>query len=139
MRGLETGADDYVTKPFSIRELLARSAVLLRRDQDDQTMEYRFGDYQLDIQNHQLLFDGEEVMLTKKEFGVLTYLVTHRGQPRTRQQILQAVWDDHWLVTQRSVDRCVTTLRRKLEFDTRSPKFIQTVRDVGYRFVSESD
>lgn len=137
IRGLETGADDYVTKPFSIRELLARSEALLRRDRPESPAVTTFGAFRLNSQSGTLTHSDSEIPLTAKELGVLCYLAKHAGQPRTRRQILETVWQDHFIVTQRSVDRCITTLRRKIEEDSRRPRFIRTVRDVGYRFVAE--
>lgn len=136
--GLNLGADDYVTKPFSIRELMARVNAFLRRGRAGDTQALRFGDCELNLQSHRLLRGGEEVQLTPKEFGVLAYLATRSGRALTREQILAAVWGDTFFVTVRSVDRCVTTLRGKIEADPRNPRHVQTVREVGYRFEADS-
>jgi DNA-binding response OmpR family regulator len=133
VRGLELGADDYVTKPFSIRELIARVKAFLRR-QGPVTACYQFGDCRLDLTAHKLFKDGAEVELTAKEFRLLEFFVKRAGRALTRDSILEAVWGDEVIVTDRSVDRCVTTLRSKLEPDSRNPHFIQTIRDIGYRF-----
>jgi DNA-binding response OmpR family regulator len=133
VRGLELGADDYVTKPFSIRELLARVKAFLRREGADNT-DYRFGDCRLDLAAHKLFRDGSEIDLTAKEFKLLEYLLKHTGRALTRDTILDGVWGDDVIVTDRSVDRCVTTLRGKIEPDPRNPIFIHTIRDIGYRF-----
>jgi DNA-binding response OmpR family regulator len=133
VRGLELGADDYVTKPFSIRELIARVKAFLRR-QGPETACYEFGDCRLDLTAHKLFKDGAEVELTAKEFRLLEFFVKRAGRALTRDSILEAVWGDEVIVTDRSVDRCVTTLRSKLEPDSRNPHFIQTIRDIGYRF-----
>lgn len=134
VRGLELGADDYVTKPFSIRELLARSRAFLRRKDEPPREIYRFGDCQLDLIAHKLHRAGEEVPLTAKEFRLLEYMVTRAGRALARSEILDGVWGSSVIVTRRSVDRCVTTLRGKIESDPRDPLWIKTIRDVGYRF-----
>ncbi|MBM3836920.1 MAG: response regulator transcription factor [Verrucomicrobia bacterium] len=134
VRGLELGADDYVTKPFSIRELLARVKAFLRRRQALESTVYEFGDCRLDLDSHRLTRDGAEVALTGKEFGLLEYFVKRAGRALTRDSILDAVWGNDVIVTDRSVDRCVTTLRSKVEPDPRHPTFIHTIRDIGYRF-----
>jgi DNA-binding response OmpR family regulator len=133
VRGLELGADDYVTKPFSIRELLARVKALLRRG-PAVSSEYRFGDCCLDLTAHKLFRDGKEVPLTAKEFRLLEFFVKRVGRALTRDGILDAVWGQEVLVNDRSVDRCVTTLRGKIESDPHRPALIQTIRDIGYRF-----
>jgi DNA-binding response OmpR family regulator len=133
VRGLELGADDYVTKPFSIRELLARVKAFLRR-QGPESAVHEFGDCRLDLTAHKLFRKGAEVELTAKEFRLLEFFVKRAGRALTRDSILEAVWGDEVIVTDRSVDRCVTTLRSKVEPDARNPRFIQTIRDIGYRF-----
>jgi DNA-binding response OmpR family regulator len=133
VRGLELGADDYVTKPFSIRELIARVKAFLRR-QGPESAGYEFGDCRLDLEAHKLFKRGVEVELTAKEFRLLEFFVKRAGRALTRDSILEAVWGDEVIVTDRSVDRCVTTLRSKIEPDSREPRFIHTIRDIGYRF-----
>ncbi len=137
VRGLELGADDYVTKPFSIRELVARVEAFVRRRNKVGTELYEFGDFRLDLGAHKLFRGGNEVELTTKEFRLLEYFVKREGRALTRNDILSAVWGSHVIVTTRSVDRCITTLRGKIEADPRKPAFIRTIRDVGYRFESE--
>lgn len=132
--GLNLGADDYVTKPFSIRELLARSAAFLRRRTTEQPAVHVFGDCQLDTSARRLWRDGQEVPLTAKEYKLLAYFLQRAGRALSRQDILNSVWGRSVIVTGRSVDRCVTTLRAKIEPNPHEPTFIQTVRDVGYRF-----
>ena len=134
VRGLNLGADDYVTKPFSIKELLARANAFMRRQRDPETEVHRFGDCELNTDSHKLLRDGSEVPLTPKEFGVLALFVSRVGRALTRDTIMQSVWGSNALVTFRSIDRCVNTLRSKIEPTPHNPTFIQTVRDVGYRF-----
>jgi DNA-binding response OmpR family regulator len=133
VRGLELGADDYVTKPFSIRELLARVKAFLRRQAPaDDAME--FAEFRLDRTAHKLFRHGVEVELTSKEFRLLEFFVQRSGRALTRDGILDAVWGNDVIVTDRSVDRCVTTLRAKIEADPHNPNFIRTIRDIGYRF-----
>ncbi len=132
--GLNLGADDYVTKPFKIRELVARVNAFLRRRKAGQETVCRFGDYVLDLVSHKLLRNGEEVELTTKEFRLLAYFAARPGRALTRDDLLNAVWGTSAFVTPRSVDRCVTTLRAKIEPAPHSPSYIQTIRDIGYRF-----
>ncbi len=132
--GLNLGANDYVTKPFSIRELLARANAFIRRSKQDQPQTIRFGGFTLDLLCHKLLNNDTEVTLTPKEFALLSYLAKHPGRAFTRDDVLSAVWGHDILVTSRSVDRCINTLRHKIERDPRRPEFIKTVREIGYRF-----
>ncbi len=134
VRGLNLGADDYMTKPFSIRELLARVAAFLRRRQTAAAETFSFGDCELDLRSHRLFRGGAEVALSPKEFRLLELFVRRSGQALTRDEILRSVWGSDILVNTRSVDRCVTTLRAKIEPDSRRPSRIRTIRDVGYRF-----
>lgn len=133
IRGLEMGADDYVTKPFSIRELLARVRAFLRR-QKSGSSSYQFGDCRLDLIAHKLFQRQKEIELTAKEFRLLEFFAKRCGRALTRESILDAVWGQEVIVTDRSVDRCVTTLRGKIEPDPHNPIFIKTIRDIGYRF-----
>ncbi len=134
--GLNLGADDYVTKPFSVKELLARCHAFLRRRERSENVSERFGEFELDLRSHRLIRDGHEVELTPKEYELLRYLFKEEGRALTRDQILNAVWGFDVIVTPRSVDRCVTTLRGKIEPCPDRPTFIQTVRGIGYRFES---
>jgi DNA-binding response OmpR family regulator len=136
--GLNLGADDYVTKPFKLGELLARANAFLRRRRSPSTQVVRFGDFELNLTAHVLLHKGKEVELTAKEFGLLAYFAVRVGRALARNDILDAVWGNSLTVTQRSVDRCVTTLRAKIEANPREPVFIQTIRDIGYRFETGS-
>jgi DNA-binding response OmpR family regulator len=132
--GLNLGADDYVTKPFSIKELLARAAAFLRRAKREVEDAYEFGGFRLDIPARRLSHKGREVELSPKEFDLLEYFVKKPGRALTRDEILNAVWGYDCVVTSRSIDRFVTTLRNKIEPDPARPIFIHTIRQIGYRF-----
>jgi DNA-binding response OmpR family regulator len=134
VRGLELGADDYVTKPFGIRELLARVKRLLDRHGAELAEQLAIGDLLLDRASHKLTRDGSEIPLTTKEYRLLEFLVTHPDRALSRRQIMDNVWGRTLIVSGRSVDRCVATLRSKIEPQPSQPRFIHTIRDVGYRF-----
>ncbi len=132
--GLNLGADDYVTKPFSIKELLARSNAFLRRRRESEPEVYRFDRCELNLASRKLLRDGVEIPLTPKEFQLLAFLLRQAGRALTRSEILRSVWGYDLFVTTRSVDRCINTLRKKLEPDPHRPTFIKTIHAIGYRF-----
>lgn len=134
VRGLDLGADDYMVKPFGLRELFARVKVLVRRHIPERHESYRFGDAILNTTLRTLLIGGEEVSLAKKEFGLLEYFLLNSNRPLTRGAIMQAVWGSSVKVSSRSVDRCVTTLRAKLEKDPALARRVRTLREVGYLF-----
>ena len=137
VRGLELGADDYVTKPFSLRELLARVRAVLRRPGPRERFEeFAFGDVRVHLRSRRAFRGGVEVRLTRKEFDLLVYLVEHRGEVVMRERLLDEVWGYERFPTTRTVDTHVLRLRRKFEDDPDSPVFIQTVHGQGYRFVS---
>lgn len=131
---LNLGADDYVTKPFSIRQLLARVNAFLRRRRQHENQQFEFGECILNVSSRQLFRNGTEVVLTPKEFGVLALFVRRAGCALTREEILKQVWGYDVLVTNRSVDRCINSLRSKIEPKPESPRHIVTIRDIGYRF-----
>jgi len=135
--GLNLGADDYVTKPFKIRELVARANAFLRRYRTPSGRVVAFGEFELDLTAYKLRRRGLEVELTAKEFALLAFLAKRPGRALARNDILNGVWGNSVIVTPRSVDRCVTTLRSKIERDPRDPQYLQTIRDIGYRFEIE--
>jgi len=137
--GLNLGADDYITKPFRIRELIARANAFLRRNKSKSAEVCRFGDCELNPAAHKLFRGGREVETTAKEFRLLEYFVARRGCALARNDILDAVWGNSVIVTPRSIDRCVATLRAKIEPDPHNPVYIQTIRDIGYRFEPDPD
>ena len=134
--GLELGADDYVTKPFSPRELLARIKAVMRRIREDPERApiYRFGDISVDIGRFEVLRNGEKIELTAMEFKLLRALLEHRGQVLTIDRLLQEVWGKDVFLTDRVIYTHVNNLRNKIEEDPRNPKFLISVRGIGYRF-----
>ena len=137
--GLELGADDYLTKPFSTRELIARIKALLRRVQmDAQTSRpaqtIQICDISLDVTTRQVMKNGTPLPLRYKEFELLSLLMAHAGQVITRAEIFDQVWGTDWLGDMRTLDVHIRWLREKLEDDPSNPELIQTVRGVGYRF-----
>lgn len=136
VRGLKLGADDYVTKPFGLLELLARVESLLRRagDSKEATTEVlRFGDVEVDAVGRRVRKAGLEVALRPKEYDLLLELLRHRGEVRSRLDLMQKVWGYSSAVITRTVDTHMFELRRKLEADATRPRHIMTVRGVGYR------
>ena len=134
--GLELGADDYVTKPFSLRELLARIRAVLRRPGPRQKfVVFAFGDVRLHLRARQAFKAGKEVRLTRKEFELLRYLVEHRGEVATRDRLLDEVWGYDQYPTTRTVDTHILRLRQKFETDPEHPAYIVTAHGQGYRFV----
>src|SRR3954463_11511757 len=132
--GLNLGADDYVTKPFSIEVLLARATGCLRRRRQPPGAVVAFGDCKFDRSALKLFRRGQEEVLTPKELRLLDFFVRNAGRVLTRQAILDGVWGDEIIVTERSVDRCVASLRAKIEPAASDGRFIKTLRDIGYRF-----
>jgi two-component system alkaline phosphatase synthesis response regulator PhoP len=135
--GLELGADDYVTKPFSIRELLARVKAVLRRAQTlpKEQDSYSFNDVEVNMRSYQVLRKGQIVSFSAKEFELLKYLLCHRGESLSRDRLLEDVWGyDHYPST-RTVDAHIVRLRQKLEPHPETPQYILTVHGIGYKFV----
>ena len=136
--GLEIGADDYVTKPFSLRELVARVRVCLRRQptrSPERISRYRMGDVEVDFESYRATRAGVSIDMTPKEIELLRLLVEHRGQVVTRDRILNEVWGIDAMPTTRTVDTHILRLRQKLEDDPANPRSILSVYGEGYRFV----
>ncbi len=135
--GLDLGADDYVTKPFSIRELKARVRALLRRSdaQSAPPDTLSFGDVVVDFPQYDARKGGNPVEMTPKEFGVLRYLATRAGEVVSRYELLEKVWGYGKFPSTRTVDNHLAALRAKLEDDPAEPRYLQTVHRVGYKFV----
>jgi DNA-binding response OmpR family regulator len=131
--GLDLGADDYITKPFRTGELIARMRAFLRRRRAPQTV-VTFGGCEVDLTARRCRRGGVDVELTAKEFALLAYFAARPGCALSRDVILGAVWGSSVFVTPRSIDRCIATLRAKVEPDPHRPAYIQTIRDIGYRF-----
>ena len=137
VRGLELGADDYITKPFSLRELLARVRAVLRRPGPrDRFEEYRFGDVRIRPRVRQVFKAGQEIRLTRKEFDLLVFLVAHRGEVITRERLLDEVWGYEQFPTTRTVDTHILRLRKKFEADPDRPVWILTLHGHGYKFAT---
>lgn len=130
---LDSGADDYLTKPFSIQELLARIRALMRRPQQVVPTEIKLNDMSLNASTRKVVRGGEEVPLTLKEFGVLEYLMRHPNQVVNRDQILDHVWDFDFNSFSNIVDVHINNLRRKINAGNRE-NYLETVRGIGYRF-----
>lgn len=132
--GLELGAEDYVAKPFSLAELLARVRAALRRGPPRANHRYTFGDIVVDAQARSVTKSGKQVEVTVTEFDLLLCLIEARGRAVTRESIFRAVWGAGHHGTPRTIDNFIQQLRAKLEDDPAEPKYFQTVRGVGYRF-----
>jgi DNA-binding response OmpR family regulator len=134
VRGLNLGADDYVTKPFSIKELLARAQALMRRRGEDGPAVYEFGDFRLDTATETLTRDGMKIELSPGQFKMFKLFLRRAGCTLTRDELRDAVWGYSHFITQGDVDRTVTALRNKIEPDPENPEFIHTVEVTGYKF-----
>lgn len=134
--GLELGGDDYIIKPFSVRELLARIRAVLRRSetQTPGIEECSFGDISLDFKRHLAFKGNEEIRLTAKEFGLLKLLVSHEGEVVSRETILNQVWGYDRYPTTRTVDTFIHNLRKKIEKDPSRPSHLLTIPWAGYKF-----
>jgi DNA-binding response OmpR family regulator len=139
--GLEIGADDYVTKPFSPRELQARVKAILRRTEsepeENRGSKFRSGGLEVDFRKYSCSKNGKEVSLTAHEFGLLKYLVMNRGNVVSREELLDEVWGKDVYVTPHTVDTHMANIRKKIEDDAAKPQYILSIRSVGYKFIAE--
>lgn len=137
VHGLKTGADDYLTKPFDMLELLARVEALLRRPPVASAaagLQYQFGDVKVDARSTEVTRNGEHVQVSALEYQLLCYFLEHRGETLSRHKLLNEVWGYRVAQTTRTVDVHVAWLRQKLEQDPKKPQWIVTVHGIGYRF-----
>jgi DNA-binding response OmpR family regulator len=136
LHGFEIGADDYITKPFSMNEVMARiKAVLARGSRRASSVVYQFEEFTLDTQTRQLMRNGEEIPVTRTEFDLLAYFCANEGKALSRDVVMNDVWGMQYFGTQRSLDSFVASVRGKIEKDKSRPKHILTVHGVGYKFV----
>lgn len=135
--GLELGADDYVRKPFSVRELSARVRAVLRRPGlRSEVTSYNFGSVRIDFKRCVTLKGKRQIQLTRKELEIMKYFIEHKGEALTRERLLDEIWGYERFPTTRTVDNHILKLRQKLEDDPENPRFILTVHGIGYKFVS---
>jgi len=135
--GLDLGADDYVSKPFSLRELLARVRVIVRRGSPPKALpdQLRFADVEVDFRSYEAQKGGQRIEMTRREFGVLRFLAARAGEVVRREELLDEVWGSKDYITVRTVDNHVASLRAKLESRASEPSHLLTMRGVGYKFV----
>jgi two-component system alkaline phosphatase synthesis response regulator PhoP len=135
--GLELGADDYITKPFSVRELLARVKAVLRRVNSLEESERKiseFGRLKVDFERHEVSIEDKKIDMTLKEFELLEILIKNKGNILKREVLVDKVWGYEYIGETRTVDVHIRYIRKKIEEDDKNPKYIETIRGVGYRF-----
>jgi DNA-binding response OmpR family regulator len=137
--GLELGADDYVVKPFSGVEVIARMRAVLRRARPAAAAGPAIGPLRVDAASRRVWLDGEELQLSRKEFDLLAELVAHAGEVVTREDLMSRVWDENWFGSTKTLDVHVRWLRGKLGDDPAAPRFLHTVRGVGFRFTGADE
>ncbi|HXF36511.1 MAG TPA: response regulator transcription factor [Actinomycetota bacterium] len=137
--GLELGADDYVVKPFSARELAARIRAVLRRGRGERRGAIEVGDLRLDPSSRTVTRAGERLELSAREFDLLHLLMANAGQVLRRERIMDEVWDPHWFGSTKTLDVHISWLRKKLGDDPSNPRYITTIRGVGFRFAAPEE
>jgi DNA-binding response OmpR family regulator len=137
--GLELGADDYVDKPFSGAVVIARRRAVLRRATPRAAADPEIGPLRVEVSSRRVFLDGEELSLSRKEFDLLAELVAHAGEVVTREDLIARVWDENWFGSTKTLDVHIGWLRGKLGDDAASPRFLHTVRGVGFRFTAPSE
>jgi two-component system response regulator RegX3 len=140
--GLELGADDYVVKPFSGAEVIARIRAILRRatpEPADTPEPVKVGALDVDVAARRAHLDGEELQLSRKEFDLLAELIRHAGRVVTREQLMDRVWDENWFGSTKTLDVHIRWLRQKLGDDPSEPRYVHTVRGVGFRFTAPEE
>jgi two-component system response regulator RegX3 len=139
--GLELGADDYVVKPFSGPEVIARIRAVLRRtgSAEDRERQVRVGELELDVASRRVALDGAELELSRKEFDLLAALMRRAGRVVRREDLMAEVWDENWFGSTKTLDTHVGWVRKKLGDDPAAPRFIHTVRGVGFRFAAPEE
>jgi two-component system, OmpR family, response regulator RegX3 len=143
--GLELGADDYVVKPFSGGEVIARIRAILRRapagpaEEEPPPGPVTVGELEVDVASRRARLKGEQLQLSRKEFDLLTELIRHAGRVVTREQLMDRVWDENWFGSTKTLDVHIRWLRQKLGDDPTAPRYLHTVRGVGFRFSSPDE
>jgi two-component system, OmpR family, response regulator RegX3 len=143
--GLELGADDYVVKPFSGGEVIARIRAILRRapagpaEEEPPPGPVTVGELEVDVASRRARLKGEQLQLSRKEFDLLTELIRHAGRVVTREQLMDRVWDENWFGSTKTLDVHIRWLRQKLDDDPADPRYLHTVRGVGFRFTAPEE